>query len=142
MSDYIKEEDELTPEEAADKVRGAFGVWEQEYGPFEHGEQQACDMAVDALINPKTRCIAEIKFDEDELKEMVEKAKAEIMAEQTFADALPPEDDEVRINEHGLVIMSIATLAKLQNPDTLRSLQEAAAKAHYKLFTKGQTDGR
>ena len=63
-------------------------------------------------------------------------------AEVDFGELIPPEDDKVYINQQGLVIMNIRTLAKLQAPDTRRKLLEAAAAAHYKLFTKGQTNGR
>ena len=51
-----------------------------------------------------------------------------------FSEMEPPADDKVYINQQGLVVMNISTLAKLQDPSTLRRLQKSLEKAGYKMF--------
>ena len=52
-----------------------------------------------------------------------------------FSEMEPPADDKVYINQQGLVVMNVRTLAKLQDPQTFRRLQEAAAEVNIKILT-------
>ena len=59
--------------------------------------------------------------------------------EVNFSDLVPPEDGRVVVNENGLIVMSIGTLAKLQDPTTVRTLQKALAKAKIEMFFQKKT---